>query len=41
MVQVVIMWFGGLLIHMVINGLSTQFVDKVDRCLKHIDFFIF
>ena len=33
--------FEVLLIHMVINGLSTQFVDKVDRYLKHIDFFIF
>ena len=33
--------FEGLLIHMVINGLSTCFVDKIDRCPKHIDFFIF
>mgnify|MGYP001030617086 CR=1 FL=1 len=33
--------FEVLLIHMVINGLSTCFVDKIDRCPKHIDFFIF
>ncbi len=25
---------------MVINDLSTQFVDKVDRSLKHIVFFV-
>ena len=35
------MRFEGLLIHMVINGLSTKFVDKIDRCPKHIVFFIF
>lgn len=26
---------------MVINTFSTWFVDKIDRCPKHIDFFIF
>lgn len=39
--QVVIVRFRVMLIHMVINDLSTLFVDKVGRCLKHIDFFIY
>lgn len=40
-VRVVIVWFGNWFVHILFNILSTCFVDKMGRCLKHIVFFVF